>query len=70
MPFLILHGTKDYAVPMAGSELLWEKCATPESERKFIRKEGVYHDLFSDFVAEECMADVIEWINRRLEERK
>ena len=70
MPFLILHGTKDYAVPIAGSELLWETCATPESERKFVRKEGAYHDLFSDFVAEECMADVIEWINRRLEERK
>lgn len=70
MPFMIFHGTMDFAVPLAGSEFMCANCATPESQRKFIRKEGAYHDLFSDFVAEECMSDVIDWINGRLEERK
>jgi len=66
LPFMILHGTKDYAVPIAGSEFMWENVATPMEQRKFLRKEGVYHDIFSDQLAEECMQDVIDWINDRL----
>ena len=68
-PFLILHSDSDAAVPIEGSEFLWEHCATPETQRKFIRKEAAYHDLFSDFIAEECMQDVIDWIHGRLQAR-
>jgi len=68
-PFLILHGTKDFAVPIEGSDFLWEHAATPAAQRKFLRKEGAFHDLFSDYVAEECMQDVLDWIHQRLEAR-
>jgi alpha-beta hydrolase superfamily lysophospholipase len=66
VPYLILHGTEDHGVPIAGSEFMWEKAATPEADRSFLRKEGAYHDLLADFVAEECMQDMIDWIQKRI----
>jgi alpha-beta hydrolase superfamily lysophospholipase len=68
-PFLILHGTDDYGVPISGSEFLWEHAATDGTERKFLKKEGAYHDLFADPLAEECVQDILFWIHHRLEER-
>lgn len=65
VPFLILHGTKDYGVPIEGSELLWEK-ALSRHESSFYRLEGAYHDLLADPVAEECMEKITKWIERRL----
>lgn len=64
VPYLILHGTDDYGVPIQGSELLWEKSATTEKE--FLRKQGAYHDLLADYVAEECMQDIVDWIHKRI----
>jgi alpha-beta hydrolase superfamily lysophospholipase len=69
VPFLILHGTEDYGVPIEGSEFLWENAATADSDKDFLRKEGAYHDLFADYVAEECMQDTMNWIHKRLEKR-
>jgi alpha-beta hydrolase superfamily lysophospholipase len=69
LPFLILHGTDDYGVPISGSEFLWDHAATDVTERKFLKKEGAYHDLFADPLAEECVQDILFWIHHRLEER-
>jgi acylglycerol lipase len=66
VPHLILHGTEDHGVPIAGAEFLWNNAATPSGDKEFLRKEGAYHDLFCDPVAEECMQDVIQWINKRV----
>jgi pimeloyl-ACP methyl ester carboxylesterase len=64
VPFLILHGTMDDAVPIAGSELLWRVAPTssaspappqPDSKEqlrprssRFCRIDGAYHDLLAD----------------------
>jgi alpha-beta hydrolase superfamily lysophospholipase len=70
VPFLILHGTEDYGVPIEGSEFLWERASTAGIHKQFLRKEGAYHDLFSDYVAEECAQDTVNWIQKRLAIKK
>lgn len=62
-PFLIIHGSDDWGVPIAGSEYMCEQATS--TDKKFLRKEGAYHDLLSDFVADECGQDVLDWINGR-----
>lgn len=68
VPFLILHGTNDYGVPITGSELLWEKAMSRHNSR-FTRLEGAYHDLLADPVAEECIEEISQWIEKRLSEQ-
>jgi pimeloyl-ACP methyl ester carboxylesterase len=74
-PFLILHGTKDDAVPMAGSELLWRMAPTSSSSAppppgakepprspsssRFCRIDGAYHDLLADPVVADQCLDEI-----------
>jgi alpha-beta hydrolase superfamily lysophospholipase len=78
-PFLILHGTKDYAVPIAGSELLWRMAPTsslalqpldssePRPSSRFCRLDGAYHDLLADpVVADQCLDEIVQWIEGRL----
>jgi acylglycerol lipase len=64
VPYMILHGTEDHGVPISGSELLYEKSSS--SEKEFLRKPGAYHDLLADAVAEECMQDILDWVEKRL----
>ena len=66
VPYCLLHGTEDAAVPISGSEFMWEKASTPEGDREFNRIEGAYHDLFGDPKAEECEAIVKNWIEKRI----
>jgi fermentation-respiration switch protein FrsA (DUF1100 family) len=88
VPFLLLHGTKDDAVPMAGSELLWRVAPTsssssassappqqPDSKEpqprssssRFCRIDVAYHDLLADpVVADQCLDEIVQWIEERL----
>jgi acylglycerol lipase len=65
VPFLILHGTQDYGVPLAGSELLWNTAPSRHHSR-FFRLEGVYHDLLADPLAEKCMEEITKWLHEHL----
>lgn len=58
-PVLALHGTDDVAVPLAGSELLLEQTPTTT---KLLRYPGAYHDIMADACAEECMGEIMKWI--------
>jgi acylglycerol lipase len=66
VPYLIIHGTKDHGVPISGSEFLYENSLTSNENKEFIQKDGAYHDLLADYVAEECMDDILRWINQRI----
>jgi alpha-beta hydrolase superfamily lysophospholipase len=71
LPFLLIHGTADNAVPFAGSVLMDETVSTPADDKVFCRQEGGYHDLFSDpeGVAEDCMKVTIDWIKKRISKK-
>jgi alpha-beta hydrolase superfamily lysophospholipase len=61
VPYLVIHGTEDHGVPISGSEFLYRNSLTSNEEKEFIKK-----DLLADYVAEECMEDILRWINKRI----
>jgi len=68
-PIHVTHGTEDYGVPIAGSELLMKHCATAgdtSSTTKLNRVEGGYHDLFSGDDAKDLMNEQIDWMEERI----
>jgi alpha-beta hydrolase superfamily lysophospholipase len=65
-PFITIHGTDDFSVPITGSTFLYDRSLTTTENKEFIKKEGAYHDLLADPVAEECMTTITSWINKRI----
>lgn len=66
VPFCVVHGTVDEATPIAGTELLGEKSATPESDKSINKEEGKLHDLLSDKDRHETIAIILNWMNARV----
>eukprot|EP00540_Astrosyne_radiata_P017597 CAMPEP_0116831678 /NCGR_PEP_ID=MMETSP0418-20121206/5474_1 /TAXON_ID=1158023 /ORGANISM="Astrosyne radiata, Strain 13vi08-1A" /LENGTH=352 /DNA_ID=CAMNT_0004460963 /DNA_START=107 /DNA_END=1165 /DNA_ORIENTATION=- len=67
-PFCVMHGTSDYGVPMEGTKYLEEHAKTPENERDVWYPEGAYHDLLGDPVAEQVIARLAAFFDKRLDE--
>jgi alpha-beta hydrolase superfamily lysophospholipase len=65
-PYIVIHGTQDYGVPISGSEYLYQNSITPSDEKEFVKTEGAYHDLLADPTAEETMGHIIHWIEKRI----
>jgi alpha-beta hydrolase superfamily lysophospholipase len=70
VPYCIVHGTKDYGVPIAGSEFMWNTTETPQEDRAFHRQEGAYHDLMGDPTAEDTVQFIIDWTKKRIAAKK
>jgi len=64
VPFCVIHGEQDIAVPVAGTELLIERASSPKSA--VLRHPEAYHDLMADPVAEETMKFMIDFVNGRV----
>jgi alpha-beta hydrolase superfamily lysophospholipase len=64
LPLLIMHGTDDNATMPAGSRLFHERAGSRDKTLKLY--EGHVHDLLNDLGKEQVMADVIAWIEHRL----
>ena len=69
VPFCCIHGTKDYGVPIEGSEFLMKHISTPDDRREFHRIDGGYHDIFSDPRAEEAMGHWLAFIQKQMERK-
>ncbi len=65
LPLLIMHGTLDRATLPAGSRLFHERAGSRDKTLKLY--EGHFHDLLNDLGKEAVLADVVAWINARLE---
>lgn len=66
VPFCTIHGTEDIGVPIEGSELLMEKSVTPDDQKEFHAMDGLYHDMFTDFKAEECIGHWTKFMEKRM----
>ncbi len=64
LPLLILHGTLDKATKPSGSQYFYETAGSQDKSLKFY--EGHYHDLLNDLDKEVVMADILQWLNRRV----
>jgi acylglycerol lipase len=70
VPFLCQHGTSDHAIPITGSEVLWNKSSTSNENKIFIKHDGAYHDLLAEKNAEEIVQHMLNWITQRLSTKK
>jgi alpha-beta hydrolase superfamily lysophospholipase len=64
LPVLILHGTADGATKPSGSQRFFDNAGSTDKTLKLY--DGHYHDLLNDLDKEMVMADITNWIARRL----
>ncbi|GAB4581522.1 MAG: alpha/beta hydrolase [Anaerolineales bacterium] len=66
LPILILHGTEDTIVPPNGSAEFFSQISS--SDKKRITYPGAYHNLFIETNREQVFSDIVNWIEKHLEE--
>ena len=67
VPFCAIHGEKDVAVPIEGTDMLEELATTPSEDRAVFRIKEAYHDLLSDPTSEETMGYIIKYLDERVD---
>ena len=65
LPLLILHGTDDRATKPSGSRAFYAAAGSTDKTLKLY--EGHYHDLLNDLGKESVLADVVRWIDARVQ---
>lgn len=61
LPLLLMHGTDDRLVPIAGTEMVDERCAS--EDQTFIRYEGLYHEILNEPERDRVAADIADWLD-------
>ncbi|HYQ16944.1 MAG TPA: alpha/beta hydrolase [Polyangiaceae bacterium] len=64
LPLLILHGTADKATKPAGSQLFFDQAGASDKTLKLY--DGAFHDPLNDTDRALVMADIISWLEARL----
>lgn len=64
LPVLILHGTTDRLALPEGSQLFYANASSGDKTLRLY--EGHYHDLLNDYGREQVIADVIGWLDVRV----
>ena len=67
VPFLVLHGTADRVTDPLASQDLYNKAASRYKDIKLY--EGLLHDLLFEPERDEIGADIINWMERRLQQQ-
>ncbi|KAI3712046.1 hypothetical protein L1987_70595 [Smallanthus sonchifolius] len=68
VPFFAAHGTSDGLACHSGSEMLYEKAATPKEDKTLKLYEGMYHSLIQgepDDSVDLVLADMKAWIDEK-----
>jgi len=63
-PLLVVHGSEDRLIPVAGSQRLVECVGSTDVELKVYP--GLYHEVFNEPEREQVLDDVVSWITARL----
>lgn len=63
-PLLVVHGTADRLIPIAGSRKLIECVGSTDVELK--EYPGLYHEVFNEPERAQVLDDVVAWIGKRL----
>ena len=64
IPVFIMHGTADKATVPAGSQVFFDTVGSKDKTLKLY--EGHYHDLLADTGKETVLADIQQWIDKRV----
>jgi alpha-beta hydrolase superfamily lysophospholipase len=63
-PLLVVHGSDDRLIPVAGSQRLVECVGSTDVELKVYP--GLYHEVFNEPERAQVLGDVVSWISKRL----
>jgi acylglycerol lipase len=63
LPLLILHGGADALTPATGSQLLYERAASPDKTLKIY--DGLYHEILNDPEGKTVLEDIAAWLDAR-----
>jgi acylglycerol lipase len=63
-PLLVVHGSDDRLVPVAGSRRLVDCVGSTDVELKVYP--GLYHEVFNEPERAQVLGDVVAWISKRL----
>jgi alpha-beta hydrolase superfamily lysophospholipase len=67
VPFCVVHGAKDRAIPIKGAEFLVKTTSTSIEDFSYKRYEDALHDLLAEPEAPDVMGFTLAWIRERLE---
>ncbi|MEE6179815.1 alpha/beta hydrolase [Mycobacterium sp. 050134] len=63
-PLLVVHGSDDRLIPVAGSRRLVDCVGSTDVELKVYP--GLYHEVFNEPERDQVLGDVVAWISQRL----
>jgi acylglycerol lipase len=64
LPLFIIHGTADKATKPSGSQLFFDTASSSDKTLKLY--DGYFHDPLNDVGKEAVMADIKQWIDKRI----
>jgi esterase/lipase len=70
VPFCICHGSGDEGVPISGSQYLYDKSATPETDKELHSIDCAHHGLLADPKAPEVMKHFTTFVEKRIKSFK
>ena len=63
LPMLVMHGTADRLVPIAGSEMVVERAGS--EDKTFKRYDGLFHEILNEPERQQVVDDIADWLDAR-----
>ena len=63
LPLLVMHGTGDDLVPIAGSEMVADRAGS--EDKTFTRYDGLYHEILNEPERDRVMDEIVGWLDVR-----
>ena len=64
LPILIMHGSADKLVEVAGSQMLYERVSSTDKTLKLY--DGLYHEILNEPEQDMVKADIIQWLDNHI----
>ena len=63
LPMLVMHGTADRLVPIAGSEMVVGRAGS--GDKTFKRYDGLFHEILNEPERQQVLDDIADWLDAR-----
>jgi alpha-beta hydrolase superfamily lysophospholipase len=63
LPMLVMHGTADRLVPIAGSEMVVDRAGS--EDKTFKRYDGLFHEILNEPERQQVLDDIADWLDAR-----
>jgi alpha-beta hydrolase superfamily lysophospholipase len=61
LPLLVMHGTADRLVPIAGGEMVAERAGS--EDKTFKRYDGLFHEILNEPERQQVVTDMADWLD-------